>query len=372
VTERKQDETRGRTMPTLPRRRGSRRMERPLQPPAKLQTREWSRLDRIFLLESGLRMSRRNKAGSHGRCATNQLRAMARVRPRRRHPRFEQAKRIFRRVYISRPAGISWNSSLSPRSVRTRRSASWIVIVSSSITRIIQSFSCLRHSASREANLSVGLDKFIAIVIAFGRLSLRDNGILHGLDERKLFSDNEKLTKRRVPQGVVRIQHGNKLKFGGNKETGTFTVTLGEVISHEPSLVGRATAVLHGTSSNWKKRDLVVKISWPGSNRAVESELLREATSKANSTIDNEWALNHLPKVLYAQDVVFDSDSTYERVASLFDDAKIDNGEYTYERRTLRIIIQERLYPLKELTKVKDVGQVLLDVACGMLLRFAR
>jgi hypothetical protein len=220
-----------------------------------------------------------------------------------------------------------------------------------------------------ESEPSVGLDKFIAIVIAFGRLSLSDNGILHDLDKRKLFSDNEKLVKRKTPKGAVKIQNGKKLEFGGNEETGTFTVTLGEVISHEPSLAGRATAVLHGRSPKWRGRRLVVKISWPGSNRAAESKLLHEATSKANSTTDNEWALDHLPNVLYAQDVAFDSDSTYEKVASLFDDATFVNGGYTYERRTLRIIIQERLYPLKELKNVKDVGQVLLDVACGMLLR---
>jgi hypothetical protein len=218
---------------------------------------------------------------------------------------------------------------------------------------------------------TVGLDKFIAIVIAFGRLSLRDNGILHNLDNGELFRDNEKLATCGVPQQGVRIQEGNMLEFGGDEDTDPFVVTLGEVISHEPSLAGRATAVLHGKSPRWEGRDLVVKISWPGSNRAVESELLREATSKANSTTDNEWALDHLPQVLYAQDVVFGSDSTHEKVASLFDDATFANGEYTYERRTLRIIIQERLYPLKELTNAKDVGQVLLDVACGMWLRFA-
>jgi hypothetical protein len=216
----------------------------------------------------------------------------------------------------------------------------------------------------------VGLDKFIAIVIAFGRLSLRDGGILHNLDNGELFSDNESLATRGVPQRAVEVQKGNTLSFRGNEETGTFTVTLGEVISHEPSLAGRGTVVLHGKSPQWKKRNLVVKISWPGSDRAVESELLHEATSKANSTTDDEWALNHLPKVLYAQDVEFGSDSTHERVASLFDRGDVINGEYTYERRMLRIIIQERLYPLKKLKRAKDIGQVLLDVACGMWLQF--
>ena len=88
----------------------------------------------------------------------------------------------------------------------------------------------------------------------------------------------------------------------------------------------------------------------------AESEFLDEATSKMKRTTGNKWALNHLPQVLYAQDVVFNSDSTHEKVASLFDNAEFANGEYKYEPRTLRLIIQEHLYPLKTLTNMKDIA----------------
>ena len=217
-----------------------------------------------------------------------------------------------------------------------------------------------------------GLDKFITIVIAFGRLTLRDNEILHNLHDGKLFSDNERLVTRRVPQGTIQMQEGNELVFGGSPETGPFTLTLGEVISHEPSLAGRSTAVLYAKSTKWKNAKLVVKISWPGSEREVEHEFLDEATSRAGETAKDRWALKHLPRVLYAQGVIFDPDSTHEKVAILFDGAEIINGEYKYEPRTLRIIIQERLHPLKKLTRVKDIAQVLLDVAYGTCLRFIR
>ena len=86
----------------------------------------------------------------------------------------------------------------------------------------------------------------------------------------------------------------------------------------------------------------------------------------AKGTAANKWALMHLPRVLFAQDVIFDSDSTHEKVVSLFNNAEFIGGEYEYERRTLRIIIQERLYPLKMLMNAKDVAQVLLDVTCSM------
>lgn len=50
---------------------------------------------------------------------------------------------------------------------------------------------------------------------------------------------------------------------------------------------------------------------------------------------------------------------------SSFRKSKAVNGKYVYERRTLRIIIQERFYSLKSLASARDIGQVLLDVACG-------
>jgi hypothetical protein len=211
-----------------------------------------------------------------------------------------------------------------------------------------------------------GLEKLIAIVIAFNRLSLPDNGILDG----GIFQNNAKLLCPEVPRGSMQMQGGNKLRFGGNEATGPFTLTFGEIITRDPSLAGRSTTVLHAKSSSWKDVDLVVKISWPGSGRVPENELLNEAARVAESTAARKWALNHLPRVFFAQDVVFDSDSTHGKVGSLFDNAEFVDEEYKYERRTLRIIIQERLYPLKTLTNAKDVAQVLLDVACSTRVLF--
>ena len=215
-----------------------------------------------------------------------------------------------------------------------------------------------------------GLDKFIAIVIGFSRLSLRDSGILHDLDDGRLFRDNEKLPTSKLAPGSVRVLEGHKLEFGGNEKTGPFTLTYGEEISHEPSLIGRGTAVLQAQSSNWEF-DLVMKVSWPGSERVAENVFLEEATKAAGRVKDDKWALNHLPNVVYSQDVVFGPDSTLEKVASMFDEPEfVGKGKYTYERRTMRIIIQERLYPLETLTNAKDVAQVLVDVACSTWFHF--
>ena len=93
-----------------------------------------------------------------------------------------------------------------------------------------------------------------------------------------------------------------------------------------------------------------------------------KAVETANSDEGDKWALNHLPRVLFSQDIVFSSTSPHATVATLFDGAEpVDtDSKYEYEQRTLRIIVQERLTPLRALTDVKEIAQVLLDVACGM------
>jgi hypothetical protein len=209
-----------------------------------------------------------------------------------------------------------------------------------------------------------GLDKLIAIMIAFTRLSLCDNGILHNLTGSKLFQDNQQLVTSDEKSKVLSVQKGKKLEL--EKDGEPLTLTYGDVISHEPSLVGRATAVLHATSPKWQGKDLVVKISWPGAGRTSESEFLKKAIEEAKRTPD-QWAVNHLPGLLFDFDVDFDKDSTHGKVASMLEGAEFveKEKEYKYERRVLRILVQERLYALKTLTDVKEIAQVLLDIACS-------
>ena len=123
-------------------------------------------------------------------------------------------------------------------------------------------------------------------------------------------------------------------------------------------------------SDKWENIKLVVKVSWPSSGRVSETEFLRKAIDEAEKT-DGKWATKHLPNVLYSKDVVFDLDSTLDSVARLFENAEFATGDYKYERRTLRVIVQERLTPLKKLKGVKDIGQVFVDIACSMRVLFS-
>jgi len=76
------------------------------------------------------------------------------------------------------------------------------------------------------------------------------------------------------------------------------------------------------------------------------------------------------PRVLYAQDAVFGSDSTHGKVASLFDEAGIINGEYKCERRTLRIIFAFVSSFGGCGRSWMDIAQVLFDVTCGTCFQF--
>ena len=62
-------------------------------------------------------------------------------------------------------------------------------------------------------------------MIAFSRLSLHDNGILHNPRHGKPFRDNENVLTSSLARGAVRVQEGNKLEFGGDEKTKPFTLT---------------------------------------------------------------------------------------------------------------------------------------------------
>ena len=205
-----------------------------------------------------------------------------------------------------------------------------------------------------------GLDKFIATIIAFRCLSFEENGIL-----QTLFPNNADLIQNsQIAEDDKVVQKGNKLVFSGEKPEEDFEVVLGELISRDPAAVGRSTAVVNATSTRWPETELVVKVSWPGSLRVPETDFLKKAYEEAEMTEDG-WATNHLPRMLHASDGASGEDSILGSVARLFQIGRIVGGQFHYERRTLRIIIQELLYSLKSLTSVRDLGQVFLDIACS-------
>ena len=203
-----------------------------------------------------------------------------------------------------------------------------------------------------------GLDRFIALVIAFHRLSLQQSGIMESL----VNENAEMVMDPDVPKEYKGVHTGNEL---GPVPKGPFTLTLGKVISLETSAVGRSTEVVKAKSDKWPGVKLVIKIGWPTSDLVPETTFLKKAAEEAEKS-DGRWAMMHLPRVYFAKDADFGEYSTFAMVERLFKDAKFAGGDFVYERRDLRIIIQEELYPLKSLTNARDMGQVFVDIACSM------
>ena len=205
-----------------------------------------------------------------------------------------------------------------------------------------------------------GLEKFIAVIIAFRRLSLKENGILDNVvKESPVLVKNPKIHKK-----DKKVQDGSRLVFPKDKSQDEFTAILGEVISRGPAVIGRSTVVLGVKSERWPGIELVIKVSWPGSGRVPESKFVKKAMEEVEKT-SGKWAAKHLPRILYSKDIPFTEDSVLKSVEGMFKKAKFVNGCYSYEPCALRIIIQERLYPLKLLTNARDIGQVFLDTACS-------
>ena len=203
-----------------------------------------------------------------------------------------------------------------------------------------------------------GLDKFIAAIIAFRLLPSRENGILDSL-----VPSNIELAKNpKIPMDRILVQDGKKLQLPRSGNDDPMMITLGEVISREPSIIGRSTTVLKASCDQLPGKSLVVKISWPGSKRIAEDEFLRRAIKEAKRT---DWALKHLPRVYYTRTVDLNEHPTFKSVADLLEGAEFGEKKFKYERRVLRIIVQEELYPLRSLTSARHLGQVFVDIACS-------
>jgi len=103
-----------------------------------------------------------------------------------------QARPNGRRMYIFNLGSILWNNSIP-----TFHSRITVGLVDCDRIQFYHAYHSVVPVSSTidfsPRDCAGSLDKFIDIVIAFSRLSLRDNGILHNLHDGQLFRDNENL-----------------------------------------------------------------------------------------------------------------------------------------------------------------------------------
>ncbi|KAJ7236448.1 hypothetical protein B0H12DRAFT_1026926 [Mycena haematopus] len=126
------------------------------------------------------------------------------------------------------------------------------------------------------------------------------------------------------------------------------TIFQSEQDSRSDGIVGRGTCVSLAKLEG-EEEDLVVKWSRLPKSRTSEAELVKIATELATAS-GNGWVLNHLPKILHAEEREFDTDPPQHL-----------SGE-DCELRVLRIVVQERLDPITELTTAAELGEAF----CGI------
>ncbi len=203
---------------------------------------------------------------------------------------------------------------------------------------------------------------FVAMLIGCHRLSLRQRGILHEILEDPYIKSFGKMKEK----NSVNLFKGLKMKLQ-SADGEEIVLTLGDIIHRQRGLIGRNTCVVLASSPAWGKRELVVKISWPGVYRDSEKKLMDAARAKAKEMTgkrEKHWVLDHLPEILHSQDFRFDKeDSPQKRLMELLIEAEYaDEKTFIYEKRLLRITVSERLFPITDLTDVKDIAQVFFDI----------
>ncbi|KAJ7229865.1 hypothetical protein GGX14DRAFT_553369 [Mycena pura] len=135
---------------------------------------------------------------------------------------------------------------------------------------------------------------------------------------------------------VVKLNDGRSLIVGGT-------------IFQSHGIIGRGTCVSQARMEvEGREKDVIVKWSWPAKTRTPEANLVKIATELATASGDC-WVLDHLPKILRAEEREFDENSPHWRLSELF-------WEH-YRLRVLRIVLQERLYPITELTAAPKLSE---------------
>ncbi|KAF5365876.1 hypothetical protein D9757_011041 [Collybiopsis confluens] len=161
-----------------------------------------------------------------------------------------------------------------------------------------------------------------------------------------------------VVEGFKRVLRVTQVIFRSDCLIGRGT-TVFQVECIKEEVVETAQRTTVAPEESWKGEDLILKISFPPSERMKESELIDSARAHAK-THNAKWALQHLPRVVASVDSL-DWESNDPNENTLQNRLKSQFGD-AYEMRSLRATVLEKLEPLSNLKSAREFAQVFYDI----------
>jgi hypothetical protein len=173
-----------------------------------------------------------------------------------------------------------------------------------------------------------------------------------------------------APRPQLKLQHEPRLPAelidkGAKLQLGKQGVKLGENLYTAHSIVGRGTLVIKARLEWTVPYNYIVKISFPVKNRTSESRLLWKVARVSKTNRKWKWVENLLPKMRYWEDSLLNEEAGFpqERIKGFLDE-RLGNDSF-YDERILRLICQERLYPITMLREDFQYAKVFCDVLQG-------
>ncbi|THV01024.1 hypothetical protein K435DRAFT_793628 [Dendrothele bispora CBS 962.96] len=150
---------------------------------------------------------------------------------------------------------------------------------------------------------------------------------------------------------------------GADITLGSRELTLGDTQYRARSIIGRGTIVIDAAPKAQPQTPLyAIKLSFPSAGRASEASLLWLASKTAKQKRHFHWVKKHLPGLKFWMDIGLVSgqdDFPQGRIKAFLDE---HCPRFGYEERVLRVLVQDKLYPLTDLRVEAQYAQVFCDV----------
>ncbi|THV01025.1 hypothetical protein K435DRAFT_421405 [Dendrothele bispora CBS 962.96] len=195
---------------------------------------------------------------------------------------------------------------------------------------------------------------FLATLYHLRALSGSGRGIVP-LSKRSPLDSNNYPSRNFFP--VTNIYTGADITLGSR------LLVLGDIQYRARSIIGRGTLVIDAAPKSQPRTPLyIVKVSFPSADRASEASMLWLASKTAKRNPDWNWVERHLPGFKFWLDIELvngQDDFPQERIKAFLDE---HCPQFSYEERVLRVLVQDKLYPLTSLRVEAQYAQVFCDV----------